>query len=281
MKERIKLGLSVATFDTKFGPIVYATSDLVKLNDIFRKVREIGYESVDLFIDQTSETKAIAIKKLLDDHDLKVSMLVCIYLAELGVNFGSMDAEVRTKSIQTYLDQMKIAKILEAPTMPIGFIRGRITDEDSLNDYYLRLSESLRILVEGAKQYSIELCLEPINRYEVNTIFSLEDAINFIDRYKIVDLKILADFFHMNIEDVDLVASILKAGDKIRHVHIPDSNRKAPGMGHLNYYELLNALNTIGYNGYLVSEANPFGQSDLCATFGFEYVEKIIKDIRK
>lgn len=276
MSKNIKLGLSVATFETNFGPIVYATSDLVKLSEIFHKVRNIGYESVDLFIDQTSEEKAYAIKKLLDENELKVSMLVCIYLAELGVNFGSTDAKVREKSIQTYIDQMKIAKILDAPTMPVGFIRGRITEKDNLGDYYKRLSESLKILVEGAKQYSVELCLEPINRYEVNTIFSLDDAIDFIDQYEVQGLKILADFFHMNIEDADMVSSIKRAGNKIRHVHIPDSNRKAPGMGHLNYYELLDSLNSIGYNGYLVSEANPFGQSDLCATFGFEYLEKVM-----
>lgn len=279
-KKNLKLGLSVATFETTFGPIVYATADLEKLNEIFHKIRDIGYESVDLFIDQTSEEKAHAIKKLLDANELKVSMLVCIYLAELGVNFGSSDANVRERSIQTYIDQMKIAKILEAPTMPIGFIRGRITEQDKLSDYYERLSQSLKILVESAKQYSVELCLEPINRYEVNTIFSLDDAIDFIDRYEVNGLKILADFFHMNIEDTDMVSSIKRAGNKIRHVHIPDSNRKAPGMGHLNYHDLLNALNDIEYSGYLVSEANPFGMSDLSAKFGFEYLEKIINETK-
>jgi 5-keto-L-gluconate epimerase len=276
----MKFGLSVATFETSFGPIVYSTSDMNQLDEIFRKMRRIGYDCVDLFIDQTTEEKAYEIKKLLDNNDLKVSMLVCIYLANLGVNFGSTDSEVRSKSVNTYLDQMKIAKILGAPTMPIGFIRGRITDQDNINDYYLRLSESLKDLIEGAKKYSIELCLEPINRYEANTILSLDEAIDFIDKYEINGLKILADFFHMNIEDVNLSEGLRRAGDKIRHVHIPDSNRKAPGMGHLNYHELLGTLKSIAYKGNLVIEAIPYGQPDLCAVSGLEFLKKVIEEIQ-
>ncbi len=271
-----KLGVSVATFDTNFGPIVYSSSDLSTLNGIFKKIKDIGYSCVDLFIDQISEEKAKSIKEILDQNDLKVSMLVCIYLAGLGVNFGSKDEVVRKKSVQTYVDQMTIARILDAPTMPVGFIRGRLNEDDHLNDYYKRLSESLKTLVKEAKKQSVELCLEPINRYEVNTIFTLDEAVEFIETYELNGLKILADFFHMNIEDKDMEESLRRAKGKIRHVHIADSNRRAPGMGHLDYASLLSTLESIGFEGYLVSEAMPFGEPDECAKTGYDYIKKTL-----
>jgi sugar phosphate isomerase/epimerase len=115
----MKIGLSVATFSTKFGPIVYSSNSPEDLNIILEKVKRFGYDGVDLFIDPTSEAKAHEIKKLLDKNHLEVAMLICIYLADMGVNLSSKDEEQRKKSVEIYKEQFKIAKILGAKTIKI------------------------------------------------------------------------------------------------------------------------------------------------------------------
>ena len=45
------------------------------------------------------------------------------------------------------------------------------------------------------------------------------------------NLKLLADTFHMNIEEADMGKAILTAGSRLAYVHFSDSNRLAPGMG--------------------------------------------------
>ena len=65
---------------------------------------------------------------------------------------------------------------------------------------------------------------------------------------------ILADTYHMNIEERSLPEAIGTAGTSINHVHLSDSNRAAPGLGHVDYAQVLRALLDIGYPGYLTFE---------------------------
>ncbi|HDH06822.1 MAG TPA: sugar phosphate isomerase/epimerase, partial [Thermoproteales archaeon] len=67
-------------------------------------------------------------------------------------------------------------------------------------------------------------------------------------------LKLLLDTFHMNIEEPLIEESIKKAGKKIGHFHVADSNRLAPGMGHLDFKSIIGSLKETGYEGFLSAE---------------------------
>jgi len=69
----------------------------------------------------------------------------------------------------------------------------------------------------------------------------------------------MADFFHMNIEEADIAASIRAAGQHIVHVHVADSNRLQPGKGHLDFRPGFAALKESGYDGYLGIECRISG----------------------
>ena len=101
------------------------------------------------------------------------------------------------------------------------------------------------------------MLLEPINRYETNVINTVEQGLEFIERTGLGSLKLLPDTFHMNIEERSLENSIRMAGDKLGSLHLADSNRWAPGMGHLDFKGVLSALQEIGYQGPLGVEVLP------------------------
>jgi sugar phosphate isomerase/epimerase len=61
----------------------------------------------------------------------------------------------------------------------------------------------------------------------------------------------------MNIEDVDMAANLRATGSRLGYVHLADSNRQAPGMGHTSFTPLIEALRAIGYKGYLTVEILP------------------------
>jgi sugar phosphate isomerase/epimerase len=69
----------------------------------------------------------------------------------------------------------------------------------------------------------------------------------------------------MNIEEADMVESILKAGTAIGHVHFADTNRLAVGSGHLSVQSLIDALGQIGYRGFLSAEVFPLPDSQKAA----------------
>jgi sugar phosphate isomerase/epimerase len=67
----------------------------------------------------------------------------------------------------------------------------------------------------------------------------------------------MADTFHMNIEERSISGAILAIGALLNHVHLSDSNRLAPGLGHIDFAEVLNTLQEVGYGGKLTFELVP------------------------
>ena len=68
---------------------------------------------------------------------------------------------------------------------------------------------------------------------------------------------IMADTIHMNIEERSIPAAIRTFGDLLNHVHLSDSNRLAPGLGHVDFAEVLQALVEVGYGGGMAFELIP------------------------
>jgi sugar phosphate isomerase/epimerase len=81
-------------------------------------------------------------------------------------------------------------------------------------------------------------------------------------------VALMADLFHMNIEEASVTGAIGDHAGAIAHVHLADSNRRPPGQGHTDFPAVLAALDAIGYDGALTMEflpatANPYVAASL------------------
>ncbi len=119
-------------------------------------------------------------------------------------------------------------------------------------------ARSAREICEYAADKNVPIAIEPVNRFEGYAGFlnSIVEARSLADEVG-MGLGVLLDFFHVNIEDGPVAQTILVAGDKLRHVHLADSNRQAPGTGHIDFVEVMRAFNTIGFDGYLSVDSVP------------------------
>jgi sugar phosphate isomerase/epimerase len=117
--------------------------------------------------------------------------------------------------------------------------------------------EQLRELAPATADAGVPIFLEPLNRYEQHLVNRLEQGVAFAEQVE--GVKIMADFFHMNIEEADIAASIRAAGPHIVHVHVADSQRLQPGKGHLDFRPGFAALKEAGYDGYLGIECGVSG----------------------
>ena len=70
----------------------------------------------------------------------------------------------------------------------------------------------------------------------------------------------VADTFHMNIEEDDVPAALRAAAPYLGHVQVSDSNRYQPGAGHLDWPALLRTLHDIDYRGWLALECRLRGE---------------------
>jgi sugar phosphate isomerase/epimerase len=103
------------------------------------------------------------------------------------------------------------------------------------------------------------LLLEPLNRYETHLLNRVEQAVAIAERVGSPTIGVIADFFHMHIEEADIDATLRRLHGRIDHLHLADSNRKLPGQGHMAYERHFATLHACGYNGALALECGILG----------------------
>jgi|ERR1044071_4236019 sugar phosphate isomerase/epimerase len=134
----------------------------------------------------------------------------------------------------------------------------------------------LRELAKFARDYNVQLLIEPLNRYSTPVCTEVEDAkyiINLIDQENV---GMLLDTFHMNIEEDSIYNSIIRSSTMLKHVHISDNNRKMPGLAHIDFKRIIIALKKIKYSKYLTFEPT-FHSTDYKKDlkFGLQYLKKL------
>ena len=124
------------------------------------------------------------------------------------------------------------------------------SDEESRR----QLVEALHEAGEHAVSVGAVVYLEPLNRYEDFVVNTLDDAASIVDEVDSAGVAVIADTFHMSVEEGNIGAAIRRTGSRIGHVQLGDSNRLEPGAGHYDWPETLDALESIGYQGWLAME---------------------------
>lgn len=104
-----------------------------------------------------------------------------------------------------------------------------------------------------------KLLLEPLNRYEMHLMNRVEEGVRVAREVGSPNVSVMADFFHMNIEEADLHATMRQNAGQFEHVHLADSNRKLPGQGHMPFAEYFRTLREINYGGAAALECGIVG----------------------
>lgn len=114
--------------------------------------------------------------------------------------------------------------------------------------------KSLRTVGPYAAKRGLILAIEPINRFLTSFLNRLDQALKLVKDCGVEGLAVMADLFHMNIEEPSIEKSLSLAKDKLVHIHLSDSNNFTPGTGHLNFKQFFSRLREINYSGYVVAE---------------------------
>jgi sugar phosphate isomerase/epimerase len=138
---------------------------------------------------------------------------------------------------------------------------GDVTREQALD----WLAEALHAIGQNAAKHGVPFIYEPLNRYETNLMNRLADGARFIESHSLSNIVLLADLFHMNIEEASTAQALLETGRHVGHIHWADSNRQAMGFGHTSTASIVEALRQIGYQGYLSAEILPLPDAEAAA----------------
>jgi sugar phosphate isomerase/epimerase len=124
------------------------------------------------------------------------------------------------------------------------------------------LVEQVAELGEYARQAGVVLLLEPLNRYEDHMLNTVAQACEVVVDARSDGARVLADTYHMNIEEDDPCASLRAGASWLGAVHLSDSNRHQPGEGHVDFAATLGTLRDIGFAGRLSVECRLRGEPE-------------------
>ncbi len=267
----MKKSIVVSTSSTKFSALAFKEN----LKDSIKKVADLGFDGAELAVRNPKDLKIDDIIKIIKENNLEVPAIgTGQAYGEEGLSFSNPDETIRKMAVERIKDQIIFASHFDAQVI-IGLIRGIINENVDKTEAEEWTIDCLRKCTEFAKKYNIRLTLEPVNRYESNFINTLNEGIELIKRVGASNLGLLADTFHMNIEEVSIYDSIIQAKDYITHVHFADSNRWAPGCGHLDFVQIVQTLKKIGYQGYVSAEILPLPDPDSCARITANTLERL------
>lgn len=250
----MKLALTATPSEAPSAPILLRG----KPADVFKLAAELGYDGVELHLRYPKDVDAVTVRRLMNDYGLGVPTLGTGMAAAVdGLTFSNPDPAIRRQAVERVKEHINLAAFLGS-AVTIGLLSGRL-GSDAAQRPALR-EAALACLDEccrTAAGVGVTMLVEPLNRYECDYLNKVKDALEVIAQIGAPNLKLLADTFHMNIEEVDIAASLRQAGPNLGHVHLADSNRQAPGHGHLDIQSVLETLQQINYRGYLSFEVLP------------------------
>ncbi|MDP1796100.1 MAG: sugar phosphate isomerase/epimerase family protein [Planctomycetaceae bacterium] len=247
--------------EARGGPFVYWDD----LAGSMRKAAALGYHAVEIFAPSPDAVPPSVLKPLLDETKLSVAAVgTGAGWVKHKLSLTSPDELIRRRAIEFIQSMIDFGGPYGAPAI-IGSMQGRHGDGVTPEQARDWLRAALDQLGEDARRYNIPLIYEPLNRYETNLTNTMAAGVELLQSLQTDNVRLLADLFHMNIEEGDIAAGILAGGRFIGHVHFVDSNRRPVGNGHMQYGPIISALHDIGYTDYVSAEAFPWPNSDAAA----------------
>jgi len=244
------------------------------------KAANLGFSGVELALRRADEINPSKLQRMLDDNNLEVSCISTgqVY-ADGGFAITHEDNIKRQQAITIFKELIDVGSEF-GRMVNIGRVRGMIgkRNKQEVEDLF---TEVARELSDYALQKQVALVLEPINRYEIDFINNLMAGANLLKRINRSNMGLMPDLFHMNIEDYSIIEAITDVISDVRYIHVADSNRLAPGNGHIDFESVFMHLQALRYNGWVCAEILPIPSPDIAARQAADFLLPVIESYNR
>lgn len=223
---------------------------------LFPKIKKMGFDAVEIPVENPSLIDGAMVKQALDDNGLKG--LVC------GV-FGptkdlTADDVTLHENCFRYAEHCFAlcnawdAKFLAGPMYSmVG--KARMVSEEQRKIEWGRAVTNLRKVCTTAQDYGVSIALEPLNRFESDLVNTAEDVMRLVGDINHISAGVLLDGFHMTIEERNIREAINTVGDKLIHIQVSENHRGIPGTGLTPWSDFKKGLDDVNYNGAISIES--------------------------
>ncbi|RDJ27718.1 sugar phosphate isomerase/epimerase [Bosea caraganae] len=233
---------------------------------LFKRMKELGFDFVELLVPEPGELDLAATRRALADADLSVVLAARVNLQR---NLSSEDEAARRAGIDYLRYTADCAAALGATIVggpltgnPLVFA-GRAPQPVSEPERLARKQrcvEGLREAGAHAQAAGVTLAVEPLNRFESDVLCTTQQALELLDAVDHPAVKLMLDTFHMHMEEASIPEAIVLAGSRLVHFQANENHRGFPGTGATDWVAVGRALHQIGYAGPISLE--PFRRND-------------------
>ena len=216
-----------------------------------RRGKQYGLQSIEIS-GEPDQYDSKEVRKILKELDMFCWGSVTLTLGER--NLAAKDEAQRAatvnymKSVATMIHELEGRELTVVPATV-----GKVTPDGTPEEEWQWVTDGLKEVYELTESYGIQMALEPLNRFETYFLNRADQAV-VLAKAVGPNCGVCLDAFHMNIEEEDFHESIRTAGDLLVDFHVADNNRMPPGMGQLNWQEIVATLKSIGYDGGMTLE---------------------------
>ncbi len=261
--------LSVAIADEHALPSAFVVFRGIEKSILTAK--SLGFDGVELALKRPDEIDPESVQRLLTDNQMEVS---CIstgqVLADLGFSFSDEDANRRSSLISMFKEFIDLGAQFGVP-VNVGRVRGSVgkRDREEVESLFI---DSMKEVGSYALERDVDILIEPVNRYEIDFINNVAQGAEIIKRIGLSNMLLMPDVFHMNIEDQSIEGQLQAYKDVVGYIHFADSNRLAPGWGHLDFMRILQGIKDMGYDKWISIEILPMPAPYAAAKQAADYI---------
>jgi D-psicose/D-tagatose/L-ribulose 3-epimerase len=234
--------------------LLWGTEINASLFPVLEQIKAAGYDGVEVPIFDTNPDHWEPWRKKLDELGLD---RVAVTINGPDHHQISQDPAMRQTTLERNKMALECAQVLGSSLLagPYHSALGVFTGSKSSEEENNWAAENLYALAEHAKSMNITLGLEYLNRFESYLVSCTDELIALVDRVGHPNCQLMFDSFHANIEETNLGDAIRRMGDKLVHVQLSENHRGTLGAGHVDFNNILTALDEINYKGMISIEA--------------------------
>ncbi|MEZ0486939.1 sugar phosphate isomerase/epimerase family protein [Fibrella aquatica] len=251
---------SLTTCPIGFNVLAWTAVMSEKLNPITERLKTIGYDGIECFIDNGD----VASYRRFGDHLTQLGLQsTCVTVASPDTNPASDSPIIRAQAVDFLKGAIDRAQAMNATVIcgPIHSAFATFSRREPQPDEYAYSAEVLHAVGDYAKQAGIVLAVEALNRFECYLCNTMGQLTYLIEKADHPSVQAMFDTHHANIEEKRFPDAIRTVAPVLAHVHISENDRGTPGDGHIPWDDTFRTLAEVGFNRWMTIEA--FTRNDI------------------
>lgn len=228
------------------------------LDEVIRRLARIGYDGIEIgaanphaYPEHLSSERRREIRALLDGEGLALVSMLPAPGGGPGFNVASANPLERAAAIDQY---KRVAELCaEWGGTTVIYVAGWQAFGTSRTDAWAWSREALVDVADFAAPLGITLAVEPTSS-DSNLVDDCDDVMAMLAEVNRPNVKAMFDTYHTLYRNEVPTDYVYRLGKDLTHIHLADVNREPPGSGVVDYVSLIEALKSVGYDGYLTME---------------------------